>query len=459
MKRTRFVVLLMALMAVFLLVGCDAEAYQAYEQETAAMEAWKGSDFEGSYDYTLVFGDEEVPLSARIEGRVSQTSPEEGQVYLKMAFDPATIDGQTIALPPMEYYIDTTDRAFYMNKDFFLAIQEMMKAAGETPSFDLATVEEEYIRIDLSAEGMEPNVMDELLPEGMMDQGDVEAFIALAEVLFDGVDSNLTFTQDGRTFTFEATAEDLIDAGLLTVANIEENWDLVSQMMIDLSPETGYALTEADMDDLRDALQSGDLEGLAADGKALFEGTRVTTTETFNDDAHDLTMAMTLNMQGGYAMEMHMAMTTVRNDDVQVVMPTSFVTLPLADLLTTEMDGIPVFYEGDNIAFPDQQPVIVNDRVLVPYRAVAEAMDFEVVWDEEARAVTASRGDRTVVLTIDELTAKVNEQELTSDVAPQIINDRTMVPIRLLSESLGYDVEWVDDVVPFVVISDRDEAA
>lgn len=103
-----------------------------------------------------------------------------------------------------------------------------------------------------------------------------------------------------------------------------------------------------------------------------------------------------------------------------------------------------VFLFGDQVAFPDQQPVIVDGRTLVPIRGVFEAMGAQVKWEADARRVTVSwRGNQAAVF-IGSRTAWVNGQQKTLDVAPRIIGDRTMVPLRFLAESLGMKVTWYE---------------
>lgn len=103
-----------------------------------------------------------------------------------------------------------------------------------------------------------------------------------------------------------------------------------------------------------------------------------------------------------------------------------------------------VGYGQNNIDFTPygQEPVIVNDRTLVPLRAIFEAMGAEVYWDDATRCVTATRDDTTISLTIGSDQLYVNGEAVTIDVPAQIINDRTMIPVRAIAESFGCEVNW-----------------
>ena len=93
----------------------------------------------------------------------------------------------------------------------------------------------------------------------------------------------------------------------------------------------------------------------------------------------------------------------------------------------------------------DTPPIIKSDRILVPIRALCERMGANVKWEEDTKTVTVTREEITVVFTVGETVAKVNGEKYELDVAPEIMNDRTLVPLRFVAESLGYYVNWVDD--------------
>ncbi len=90
-------------------------------------------------------------------------------------------------------------------------------------------------------------------------------------------------------------------------------------------------------------------------------------------------------------------------------------------------------------------PVIINDRTLLPVRAVVEEIGGTVGWNGETQEVTLSHEQNTILLTIDSTTAYLNGAAQILDTAPTIINDRTMLPIRFIVESFGYTVDWDGD--------------
>lgn len=90
----------------------------------------------------------------------------------------------------------------------------------------------------------------------------------------------------------------------------------------------------------------------------------------------------------------------------------------------------------------DVPPIIENSRVFLPMRAAAEAMGASVVWDNASRSISVEKGDTTAYFVVGDTTYYHNGTAKESDVAPMIVNSRTLLPIRVFAESLGADVYW-----------------
>ncbi len=96
-------------------------------------------------------------------------------------------------------------------------------------------------------------------------------------------------------------------------------------------------------------------------------------------------------------------------------------------------------------------PFISNDRTMVPIRAISESFDAEVAWNGENQKVTVFDADKKIVLTINSKTALVDDSEVVLDSAPVVVNDRTFVPLRFISETLGYNVNYVNTTKQIVI--------
>jgi len=104
---------------------------------------------------------------------------------------------------------------------------------------------------------------------------------------------------------------------------------------------------------------------------------------------------------------------------------------------------IRVIYNGKDLSF-EVPPQIINDRTMVPLRAVFEEMGASVEWDGSTQTVTATKDGTVVVLTIDNTSPTVNGQVVTIDQPGIIVDGRTLAPLRFVAEAFGGIVEWDD---------------
>lgn len=107
-------------------------------------------------------------------------------------------------------------------------------------------------------------------------------------------------------------------------------------------------------------------------------------------------------------------------------------------------EAISVIIDGERITF-DQEPVIINDRTMVPMRKIFETLGADVNWHEENSTITASKGMIAVRFTIDSIGFSMNGIQLYLDSPPVILNGRTMLPVRAVAECFGCDVNWDSD--------------
>lgn len=105
----------------------------------------------------------------------------------------------------------------------------------------------------------------------------------------------------------------------------------------------------------------------------------------------------------------------------------------------------PVMIDGLSVAF-DVQPVIQNGRTMVPFRAVAEALNVKVSWDSTAQTISAADAKTSIWLQIGNQTARVNDSPVSLDVPPQILGGRTLIPLRFFSEAFNCKVAWDNSI-------------
>lgn len=104
-------------------------------------------------------------------------------------------------------------------------------------------------------------------------------------------------------------------------------------------------------------------------------------------------------------------------------------------------DDITLVINGKTVD-SDVNPMIINGRTMVPVRILFDTFGADVLWNENLRQVIISTAASVIVFTIGSKTAYIDGVGRTVDVPPTIVEGRTLVPIRFISDVLRYDVVW-----------------
>ncbi|MBQ8003454.1 MAG: glycoside hydrolase family 88 protein, partial [Clostridia bacterium] len=123
--------------------------------------------------------------------------------------------------------------------------------------------------------------------------------------------------------------------------------------------------------------------------------------------------------------------------------------------------GSPYVFKGSNVTQIDANnasvtPVIVDSRTLVPVRVISEGFGAEVLWDGATQTVTINKDSKNITLKIGSATMAVDGMSKPLDVAAQLINDRTFVPLRAIAEALG-KIVYYNDAYKMIIIGYKNE--
>lgn len=138
-----------------------------------------------------------------------------------------------------------------------------------------------------------------------------------------------------------------------------------------------------------------------------------------------------------------------------------FTLIALLSISTCVFAGVTVELNGETLNFTDENgytvnPQIINSRTMVPLRKIFETLGADIEWYGETETVIATKGDTKVKLQINnpiaELTKEGVTQKITLDSKPVIVNDRTLVPLRFISESLEKQVAWDQETQTAIII-------
>ncbi len=121
-------------------------------------------------------------------------------------------------------------------------------------------------------------------------------------------------------------------------------------------------------------------------------------------------------------------------------------------------NGITVIADGKTLEF-DVEPEIINDRTMVPMRVIFEALGAKVDWNDSSKTITSTKGSATVKMQIQNPSMSVNQTEKTLDSVPVIRDGRTLVPARAVAEALDADVKWCGGSKTVIITCDAKDKA
>lgn len=107
--------------------------------------------------------------------------------------------------------------------------------------------------------------------------------------------------------------------------------------------------------------------------------------------------------------------------------------------LYTFADAPKLWIEGNYV---NGEPILQEGRTLVPLRFISETLGIPITWDDATKQVALQKGEQTYTFTIAKAQYLMGDQTVDLDVAPQIIHERTYVPLRVIAEIFDKQVDW-----------------
>ncbi|MCD7905830.1 MAG: hypothetical protein LUG24_09825 [Clostridiales bacterium] len=126
--------------------------------------------------------------------------------------------------------------------------------------------------------------------------------------------------------------------------------------------------------------------------------------------------------------------------------------------LVLQIDSSVMTVNGEETEI-DSAPIITEGRTLVPIRAIIEAIGGSINWNSDTQTAELTYNSNTIGLTIDSSTAYFNETPSELDVAPKVVNERIMLPIRFIAENFEFDVEWDSENQYIIITKDSKNTA
>lgn len=121
--------------------------------------------------------------------------------------------------------------------------------------------------------------------------------------------------------------------------------------------------------------------------------------------------------------------------------------------VSANSNEISVYLDAVKIEF-DVKPQIIDGRTMVPIRAIFEKMGAHVEWDGNTSTAICTKGNTIVKMTVNSTDMYVNQHLTKMDISPVVIDGRTLAPARYVAEAFGADVQW-DPNTNSVLISSK----
>ncbi|WP_169081668.1 N-acetylmuramoyl-L-alanine amidase [Paenibacillus sp. PL91] len=103
---------------------------------------------------------------------------------------------------------------------------------------------------------------------------------------------------------------------------------------------------------------------------------------------------------------------------------------------------VPKLFLNGQLLKSEVNPQIINNATVVPVRTVSEGLGFQITWDNTAKTATVNHGTDVIKLKLNDKVAMVNDQMVQMDTTASIIKGMTLVPLRFIGEQFGLDFEW-----------------
>ncbi len=124
-------------------------------------------------------------------------------------------------------------------------------------------------------------------------------------------------------------------------------------------------------------------------------------------------------------------------------------------------EPVTVIINGEALVIPegDTQPYIEEGRTLVPMRAIFEALGAYINWDGDTKTVVSYDpiSDVSITMQVDSATIFVGETPVELDVPARLVNDRTVVPVRAVSEGMHSQVDWDENTRTVTITKDMEK--
>lgn len=459
MNKKLSLILAFVLMMSLLLTACGPNTI-AYMEKTAETEKWEATEgkITANVKMNMEAADEDskeaIKFEIPMEMDLYMVGQDKGKIDIKYDFTGlkalAPSDEEAKALP------DNIKLTVYVDGEKAIMPKEMFTMG--IPGATLPKVldgPEKYFALDMSEFGVGAKGSEDSITN----------FAKTIEKIYEGYKSDFDMKREGDKFSYDMTIEDgakeIKSLIKFTQENSEAIFTALDAFVVTIdkeNAETNKALLAQVKTSLAE-LKEAEVEEFTAEMSKALKGSKISEVTEFKEGAVDQKVNFVLKIEDLFDMTMDITSTIKKAEvkeleipkDVKVVKYSEYIAAMMAEAMPAEGEkGVFVTYNYEPIEF-DTAAIIEDGRTFVPVRAFLEKLGATVEWDEETQVVTAKLEEKEIKLTIGSKVALVDGKEVELDKEAKLVEKRTMVPLRFISESFGLEVEFEDTPFAFMI--------
>lgn len=459
--KKKILTILLVLVATITLGACSANT-TSYLDAAEKVGNWKGAKVSGKLDYNIEVKDPESKETIKIDFPVTMTGEQVGKdkAHVLMNMDFSKFKEIIAKKAQSEKDLtsinkdvpDNIKMDIFVNGNEVILSKDIFAIAGN----GLKDIKEDYISFADEANGLSPKATKYFSSEEF--KADL---LKLMNIAFKDVKQGIDYKVEGNTYTLNVTSDQIIDELIKASDGVMKNWDAVSTNLLTIIDKAGVPLTDEEKKDFKEFnkdYKAEDLKKAANEFKENIKGSSISEKTTFGENKYTQEIGLKLNFTDIIKVSVKGNVETVKDENVKINFPTSvkkLTTEEYMNLVMPKMDIVTVRVNGEDITFEDADalPKIINDRTMLAARTFYEKIGAKVDWNGKDKTVTVTKDNDKIILTVGANKALVNGKEVKLDSPATIINDKTYIPVRFVSEAFGYKVKYdANEGMPIVDI-------
>ncbi|NMW86139.1 copper amine oxidase N-terminal domain-containing protein [Peptoniphilus sp. AGMB00490] len=459
--KKKILTILLVLVAAITLGACSANT-TSYLDAAEKVGNWKGAKVSGKFDYNIEVKDPESKETIKINFPVTMTGEQIGKdkAHVLMNMDFSKFKEVVAKQAKSEEDLTGLNKDFpnsikmdiFVNGNEVIISKDIFAIAGN----GLKDIKEDYISFADEANGLSPKATKYFSSEEF--KADL---LKLMNIAFKDVKQGIDYKVEGNTYTLNATSDQVIDEFIKASDGVMKNWDAVSTNLLTIIDKAGIPVTDEEKKDFKELnknYKAEDLKKAANEIKETVKGSSISEKSIFGENKYTQEIGVNFNFADSIKVSVKGNVETIKDENVKINFPTSVKKLTLEEytsLVMPKMDVVTVRVNGEDITFEDADalPKIINDRTMLAARTFYEKIGAKVDWNGKDKTVTVTKDNDKVILTVGANKALVNGKEVKLDSPATIINDKTYIPVRFVSEAFGYKVKYdANEGMPIVDI-------